>query len=412
MPCADRTHTSEGRKKEVHLLNRCLMLTVLLALILAACGPQPVAEQSDTPTSAVAETSSTEETTTGEGMTEGELTVDRSRLSSELYFFNWTDYLDPSILEDFEEEYGVRVTEDFFDSNENLLAKMRAGNSGYDIVAPSDYAVKIMSAEKLIAPLDKTLLPNMRHLNPDLLNLYFDPDNTYSVPYFWGTTGIAYNEKFFDTPPDSWAALFDSANLQEISGRFTMLDDSRETPGAALRYLGASVNTTDTQKLQAAQQLLLDQKSSVAAYDSANYNLKLATEEIIIAHGWGGTAAQARQGVGDKPGNPNIQFLIPEEGGVIWMDNLAIVDDSPNAYTAHVFINYLLRPDIAARNADYVLFLTPNQDAEEMLSEATRDIYNAGVKPDAETMERLEWIQRTPQTDTLYNDLWTRVVSS
>lgn len=383
-------------------MKRLLVLFFLLLPVLAACG----GNTTSAPTQATAPTSAAQ---TSPAADSGDLQVDRSRLSKELFLFNWTDYIDPSILEDFEKEYGVKVTQDVFDSNETMLPKIRAGNSGYDIVVPSDYAVKIMVQDKLIVPLDKSLLPNLKHIDPANLDLYFDKGNAYSVPYFWGTTGIAYNKKVFPTAPDSWAALFEPANLEAVRGKFTMLDDPRETPGAVLVYKNKSINATDAADLQVVEQVLKDQKPFVSAYDSSNVNLKLATEEIVIAHAWSGMVAQAINGIGDKPGNPDIAFVIPKEGGTIWQDNLAIVADSQNQYTAHVFINFLLRPAIAARNTDYVLYLTPNKDARPLLAQKTRDTYASGVEPDAETMKRLQWIERNEQTDTAFADLWTQV---
>ncbi|NJL33002.1 MAG: spermidine/putrescine ABC transporter substrate-binding protein [Chloroflexaceae bacterium] len=392
--------------KEVQALKNWLLVTLLITL-LAACGGTrpPGPPHGETEEEAPAETTG-EQAATGDS-----LAVDPALLSDELYFFNWSDYIDPQILEDFEAEYGVRVVQDLYDSNEAMLPKIRAGNSGYDIVVPSDYAVEVMILEGLLAPLDKVLLPNMQYLNEDLLNMYYDPENTYSVPYFWGTTGIAYNSKFFETPPTTLAAIFEPENLEAIDGRFTVLDDPRETPATALLYLGEDINTTNEDVLQQAEALLTQQKPYVSAYDSANQGLKLATEEIMLAHTYSGSAGQAIVGIDDEPANPNLVYIIPEEGGVIWQDNLAIVADSPNKYTAHVFINYLMRPDVAARNTDYVLYLTPNTAVRDLLAEATIAVFEAGVEPTEEQMQRLQWIERNEQTDTLYTDLWTRVIS-
>lgn len=378
-----------------------VVLGGLLPLLAACSQGQPAAEE---PTAAPDGATTQAAATTADG-------VDRSQLADTLYFFNWTDYIDPAILDDFEAEYGVRVVQDLYDSNENMLAKIRAGNSGYDVVVPSDYAVQIMIDEGLVAPLDKDLLPNLTHMAEENLDLYFDPGNAYSVPYFWGTTGIAYNTTYFPEPPSSLDIFFERDKLEEIKGRFSMLDDPRETPGIALIYLGESVNTTDPQTLQRVEELLKVQKPYVAAYDSANVNLRLATEETIIAHIWNGDAALARAGIDDKPGNPDIAFLIPEEGGVIWQDNLAILADSPNQYTAHVFLNFLMRPEIAARNSDYVLYLTPNKGAEPLLAEETQEIFASGIRPDEETIARLQWIERSEETSQTFSELWTRVIA-
>ncbi len=412
-------------------MKRLLVILTLLLPLIAACGSSDatapgneygstVSETSPVPASESTQAPAPAATLPPAASTGGDLQVDRSQLSDELFLFNWTDYIDPSVLEDFEKEYGVRVTVDLYDANEKMIPKISTGNSGYDIVVPSDYAVQMMIQDNLLAPLDKNLLPNLKHIDPAHLNLYFDPGNSYSVPYFWGTTGIAYdktNPLFATTPPDSWADLFDPQILQtyppspadRLPKQVSMLEDPRETPGAALVYLGKSINSTDPADLQAAEELLTTQKPYLAVYDSANVNLNLANGDIVIAQAWSGMAAQAIAGIGDKPGNPNIAFVIPKEGGTIWQDNMAIVADSPNKYTAHVFINFMMRPDIAARNANYVLYLTPNRDARSLLDQKTKDIYAAGIEPDAETMKRLQWIERNEQTTTAFADLWTRL---
>jgi spermidine/putrescine transport system substrate-binding protein len=398
-----------------------LGLLMLLAVLLAACGgggaAQPTAAPpggtDSQPTAAPAAeqptTASAEQPSAPAGGATDELEVDSSKLSEELHVYNWTDYIDPAILEDFEAEYGVRVVLDTYDSNEVMLAKVAPGNSGYDIVVPSDYAVQIMIAEQLIDPLDKTLIPNIEHIKPELLDLYYDQGNQYSVPYFFGITGVAYNKSQFPTPPDSWAVLFDPAQAEAYQGQFSMLDDERESPGAALRYLGLSVNETDPAALQQAQDLLTAQKPLVAAYNSADVNRKLASGEYVLAHAWNGQALQARLGLGDEfAGNPDIEFVIPKEGGVIWQDNLAILADSPNKYTAHVFINYLHRPEVAAKNEEYVQYLTPNQAAEPLLSEELQTLFAGGFAPSDETYQRLEWIERNEQT-AVFSDVWTAV---
>jgi len=366
------------------LIGPVLVLTLML---LAACGGGGGAQTTETPAGG----------------------VDRNRLSRELYFYTWSDYIDPALLAQFEAAYGVRVIVDIYDSNEDLIAKLRAGNSGYDLVVPSDYAVSIMAAENLAAPLDKSLLPNLGRLDPDLLNQPFDPDNAISVPYLYGITGIAYNVKSFPAGLDSWSAVFDANAIAAYRGKFSMLDDERETPGAALRYLGHSLNETDPAILRQVEALLIAQKPYLAAYNSADVNRKLASEEYVLAHAWSGSALQARNGLeGDFAGNPDIRFVIPKEGGMIWMDNLVIVADSPNSYTAHVFINFLLDPAVAAQNVGWTGFLTPNRDALPLLPEDLQVLYAEGFAPDDEVRQRLEWAIRNEQT-AVFTDLWTAV---
>jgi spermidine/putrescine transport system substrate-binding protein len=264
-----------------------------------------------------------------------------------------------------------------------------------------------MVREKLLAPLDKSLLPNMQNLKKQNTDLYYDKGNTYSVPYFFGISGLAYNKSKFSTPPDSWAVLFDIAQIEKYKGEFSMLDDQRETPGAALKYLGKSLNDTDPADLKKAEELLKAQKPYLAAYNSSDVNRKLASGEYVIAHCWSGSALQARNGLGGEfSGNPDIVFVMPKEGGMIWQDNLAILADSPNSYTAHVFINYLLGADVAAKNTEYVGYLTPNAEGEKKLSPEIQALYKEGFAPDDEMYKRLEWAVRNDKT-TAFDELWT-----
>ncbi|RRR69549.1 MAG: spermidine/putrescine ABC transporter substrate-binding protein [Candidatus Viridilinea halotolerans] len=376
-------------------ITRSPISMILFVLLLASCTnptPQAVAPQ---PTA-----------TTSSELVDG---VDRSRLATTLYFYNWGDYIDPGLLEQFEAEYGVKVVNDFFGSIEEMVAKVRTRTSGYDIVVPSPDIVQTLAGENLLQPIDKTLLANLRHLDPNYLNPYFDPDNTYSIPYMFGMTGIAYNSEFFPQGVTSWAALFDPAAIAAYQNQFSMLDDERETPGAALRFLGFSYNSTMPEELAQAQALLIAQKPFLAAYTSADVNRKLASGEYVIAHCWNGTAMQARLGIaGEFSGNPAINFVVPEEGGAIWMDNLVILSESSNSYTAHVFINFLLRPDIAAQNADYIGYATPNQAALPLISAEVQALYAAGFAPDDAMHNRLEWIKLTDDTG-IFSDLWTVV---
>ena len=375
-----------------------------------AAAAEPTAAPAE-PTAAAAEpTAASAEATTAPAEA---MEVDKSKLSATLNLYNWADYIDPAVLEDFEAEYGVKVTVDVFDSNEDMIGKVRPGNSGYDIVFPSDYAVDIMARENLLAELDKAMLPNLKNIKPDLLDLYYDKGNVYSIPYNTGLTGLAYDKSQFDTPPDSWGVVFDPAMSEQLKGQFSMLDDAREVPGAAMKYIGKSLNGTDEADLAKVEEILKAQKASskLSGYDSSNYSRQLSSGQVVIAHAYNNGALQARMGLeGDEgyPGNPNIGFFIPKEGGTIWQDNLCILADSPNAYTAHVFIDYMMRPEVAAKNEEYVLGLTPNAEAEKLLPAELQELFKEGFAPDAETLKRVEWIERNDKTSA-YDDLWTRV---
>jgi spermidine/putrescine transport system substrate-binding protein len=370
----------------------------------AAPAAEPTAATAAEPTAATAA-----EPTAATGAAPAELQVDKSKLSKELHIYNWADYLDPTVLEDFEKEYGVKVTMEVYDNNEDMIAKIRPGNSGYDVVFPSDYAVEIMARDKLIAPLDKALLPNIANNRPSNMDLYYDKGNMYSVPYNYGTTGLAYDKSKFSTPIDSWAAVFDQAQLEANKGYISMLDDEREVPGAALHFLGKSMNDTDAADLKQAEDLLKTQKEYISGYDSSNVSRRLASGEIVAGQIYNNNALQARTGIeGDYSGNDNIVFVIPKEGGTVWQDNVCIVADSPNVYTAHVFLNYLMKPEVAAKNTAFNLGVTPNAAAEKLLDPKIQELYKEGFAPDDATLKRLEWIVRNDKT-VAFTDLWTAV---
>lgn len=328
---------------------------------------------------------------------------DTAQLDQELNIFTWADYWpeedDNDVISDFEEACGVEVTLTTFASNEELAAKLRAGNSGYDIVLPSDYMVDTLVRENRLLKLDKSALPNIANLDPAQMGLYYDQSNDYSIPFQYGMTGIGYNTAEITTPPDSWAALFEPSQFEAYAQSFSMLDDERETIGAALKYKGYSVNSTDPAQLAEAKQVLEQQKCSLSSYDSESYTQGLASGEIVMAHAWNGNTSLA------KEENTDIDWFVPKEGGVIWQDNLAIPADAPHPYTAHVFINNVLDGQIGARITDYTYYLTPNKASEPLIDEAVRELQ---FYPDDAMRERLEYIER--QGDPrIYSDIWTEL---
>lgn len=396
-----------------------LMLMGLVAIVIAACSAPPAEEEAaeEEPEAEEAEADEEMEEEMDEEMDEemaeeGEEVAaadsdifcgDPELLADELFIFNWSEYMDPEILTQFEEDCGVSVTEDVFSSNEDMIARIQAGNSGYSLVFPSDYAVALMADDGLLAELNKDNIPNIENLNPELMGEYFDPENTYSMPYQWGTTGIAYNTAFFDEPPTSSSILFESDLLCENSGFVSVLDDERETVGAALIYLGYDPNETSPEAHAEAEELLIAQKECLAGYNSDNFNQTLASEEVVLALAWSGGVALAT----DE--NPNVNYVIPEEGGVIWMDNMAIPADAPEQYTAEIFINYILDAQIGAQLSNWTYYFTPNAAAEPLLDEYYFDLLESGgMAVDAETLERLTWLERNEET-VIFSDTWTAV---
>jgi spermidine/putrescine transport system substrate-binding protein len=381
-------------RKLTNLMGLAVLLA--LALLVAACAAPATAPAAEEGADAAQEAAA--------DVAPPERCGDPELLDDRLNFFNWADYIDENILTQFEEECGVEVVMDNYTTNEELIAKIQAGNSGYDVVVPTDYAVSIMADQGLLAELDKSLIPNEANLSADTMAMYYDETNTYSLPYQWSTTGLAYNATAFpDGAPTSWSAVFDPEQLCENRGFVSMLDDPRETIGKALLYLGYDVNESDPAAQEEAKDLLLAQKDCIAGYNSENYIQNLASEEVVMAESWGFAAALARSE------NENIFYVIPDEGGTIWQDNLAVPADAPHPYTAHVFINYLLEPDIGAQLTEWTFGFTPNAAAEELLSD---DYYalmrEGGMLPDEELFDRLSWIERSPGTE-IFNDTWTSV---
>lgn len=371
-----------------------------LLLVVTACGAPASAPAATSAESASAPAASESESAAA---TLPEFCGDPDKLSDVLRFFNWADYMDEDIMTQFEEACGVKVTQDIYSSNEDLIAKLQAGNAGYDLVIPSDYAVQILISGGLLRPLDMESIPNVANIDPALMGMYYDPDNTYSIPYQWGTTGIAYNVTAYPDGVDSWAALFDPEQVCEQRGFASMLDDERESIGAVLKYLGYSYNDADPDHQAQARDVLLAQKECLAGYNSDNYNQTLAAEEVMIAHAWSGGTALARSE------NENVVFVIPNEGGAIWMDNMAIPADAPNPYTAEIFINYLLDAEIGAQLSNYTYYFTPNTAAQPLLDSYYFDLLESGgMNVDDEIRARLEWIVRDDQS-IIFSDTWTAV---
>jgi spermidine/putrescine transport system substrate-binding protein len=330
--------------------------------------------------------------------------AEEQELASELHIYNWAEYIDPQIFEDFEAEFGVKVIEDTFASNEELLAKLQAGATGYDLIIPSDYMVEIMIEEDLLAELNKENIPNIENLDELFTDPPFDPGMTYCVAYQWGTTGIGYNSDEFDEAPDSWAYLFDPNVASEYAGKFTMLNDSRESIGAALKYLGYSLNSTDEAELMEARDLLIQQKEWVYAYDSDQFEDLVSADETLLGHGWSGDFFTAA--VEDE----RVWYAIPKEGAVIWVDNMCIPKTAPSKYTAEVFINYLLKPEVGAAITNYTWFGSPNAASEEFIDEEI--LSEPAIYPPPDVIQRLEWIEDVGDATPLYERMWTEVKAS
>jgi len=326
---------------------------------------------------------------------------DKSKLAPQLQLYTWVEYIDPALKEQFETDCGVKVTETNYDSNETLLATLQSGATGYDLIVPSDYMVQIMVSENLLQPLDYTLIPNYKNMGAAHVGQYFDPEQKFIVPYFWGTSGFAVDTSIIADPAASWKTIFEPA--PEACGKISMLDDPRETVGAALMYLGYPINDTDPAHLEAAKQALIKQAECVKAYDSQSNDDLIIQGETVIGHIWTGDAILA--GLPDVGGREEIVYVIPQEGCTIWQDNMAIPKGATNLYTSHIFINYMNDAQRAAQNAEFVGYGTPNEAAKALLPEDM--LNNPGISPPAETFARLQWIEDVGDALELYDRIWT-----
>jgi putrescine transport system substrate-binding protein len=332
-------------------------------------------------------------------------------------FYNWSDYIDPAVLKDFTRETGIEVTYDTFDANEILETKLLAGKSGYDVVVPTAYFLERQIKAGVFHKLDKSKLPNLANAWPDIAKRLaaYDPGNQYAVNYMWGTTGIGYNVNKArdilgpDFKIDSWELVFNADNLAKFKDcGVYMLDSSDDIFPAALNYLGLNPNSKDAADLQKAADLVTKVRPSVRKFHSSEYLNALAGGEICLVVGWSGDVKQAQKRAAEAKTGIEIGYSIPKEGAQMFFDNLAIPKDAKNPDAAHALIDYLLRPEIAARNSAYVSYANGNLASQKFISKAVLD--DPSIYPDAATMQRLYTI--TPQdqkTLRLTNRLWTKV---
>jgi spermidine/putrescine-binding protein len=379
-------------------ITRFFVLVIVLSIMLAACGGAETTEVPPETTEAPQATEEMPEEITEEPQTGVEP-------ASEIVIYHWSEYIDPEIYTLFEEEYGISVIEDNFSSNEELLAKLQGGATGYSIIVPSEYMANIMIKEGMVAKLDHSNIPNISNLQDRFKELYFDPGNQYCVAYQWGTTGIGYLSSEMEEPT-SWSVFFEPDPDAPYFGRYTMLDDARENFAAALSYLGYDINTTDEAQLEEAKQLLIDAKAGLSGYDSDTYEDLVASGENILAHGWNGDFIAVMEE------NEDLAYTVPQEGSVIWVDNVCIpVTVSPEEkLAAEMFIDFILRPDIGAMISEYNYYASPNAAAEAVLDEEI--LNDPSVYPPSETLDRLQFLEDVGEKDSLYQRLWDEVKSA
>jgi spermidine/putrescine-binding protein len=310
----------------------------------------------------------------------------------------WTNYLPQEVVAGFEKRTGIKVNVDTYDSNEAILAKLQSGAADYDLVVPSDYMMKTLISEGLVQTLDHARLPHFKNLDPRFLDQQYDPKNGHSFPYLWGTTGIGYDRRKVKEPVDSWQALFDPAH----AGRILMLDDPREAFGAALRLMGKSINERDPATLRKAAEMLKAQKRLVRTYNSSDFANLLAAGDVDVAQGFNGEMAEA---VANAKGR--LAYVIPREGGTLWIDNAAIPKGARNLDAVYAFLDYLLEPETAARIINGVHYAGANQAALPLVAEKIRQ--DPSIYPPKEVLDRCELIEELGETTPLIDELWTEV---
>ncbi|MFL6194501.1 MAG: PotD/PotF family extracellular solute-binding protein [Thermoanaerobaculia bacterium] len=308
----------------------------------------------------------------------------------------WTNYLPQEVVDGFQKRTGIHVNVDTYDSNEAVLEKLQSGVADYDLVVPSDYMMKVLIPQGLVQALDHGRLPNLRNLDPRLLNQKYDPGNRHSVPYLWGTTGIGYDKRKGQV--DSWAALFDPAH----AGRILMLDDPREAFGAALKLMGRSLNETDPAVLRRAADMLKAQKKLVRTYNSSDFANLLAAGDVDLAQGWNGELAEAVANAPDR-----LAYVVPKEGGTLWIDNLAIPKGARNLDAAYEFLDYVMEPGVAAKIVNGVHYAGANRAALPLIDEKIRN--DAAIYPPKKVLDRCELLEDLGKTTQLIDELWTEV---
>jgi len=332
-------------------------------------------------------------------------------------FYNWSNYIAPDVLEEFTRQTGIKVVYDTFDANETLETRLLAGKSGYDVVVPTAYFLQRQIKAAVFQKLDKSKLPNLVNAWPAVMErlAVYDPGNQYAINYMWGTTGIGYNADMLrkilgpDATVDSWEIVFKPENLAKFSNcGVHMLDYADDIFPAALNYLGLDPNSTKQADLDKAADLVAKIRPYVRKFHSSEYLSALATGEICLVLGWSGDIMQARSRAAEARNGVEIGYAIPKEGAQMFFDNLAIPADAKNIAEAYELINYLYRPEVAAKNSNFLSYANGNLASQKLTD--PKILNDKNIYPDDATLTKLFVITaRDPATQRIINRLWTKV---
>lgn len=330
----------------------------------------------------------------------GSFTLSSARAAESLHIFTWSEYLDPTVVKEFETRFSAKVTLDYYEDAESMVAKLQAGGADlYDIVVPSDHLVKPMVQLRLLAPLRPQNLPNLRNLDPKFARPAYDPRLEYTVPFQWGTMGLYLRKEAGKPVPDSWAAIFDPAKAY---GPYVLIDSVRDLVGVALKYRGHSFNTVETPALKEARDLLLAAKSrSVAFEGSVGGKNRVLAKSAKLAICYSGDAVRGMKEDADTT------YVLPREGSEIWVDTLAIPARAPHRDLAEKFINFVLEPAIGARVAQFNFSGTPNAAARALTP--PEYLQDPAIYPPADQLPRLEALEDLGSKNRLFDQIWAQV---
>lgn len=331
--------------------------------------------------------------------------------AGEVFIYNWGEYIDEEVITMFEEETGIKVRYDMFETNEEMYPVIEAGGVTYDAICPSDYMIQKMVENDLLAEINFENVPNVSQIDPDFMerSKSFDPENKYSVPYTWGTVGILYNTSMVapEDAPTKWSDLWND----KFSGEILMQDSVRDAFMVAQKSLGQSMNSTDEAELQEAKELLIQQKPLVQAYVVDQVRDKMIGGEAALGVIYSGEILYIQGEVESLGLDYSLEYVIPEEGTNLWIDSWVIPSNAKNKENAEAWINFMCRPDIAKMNFEYITYATPNKGAFDLLDEETKN--NKAVFPDIDTLKNSEVFQYMgDEVDSLYNELWKEIKSN
>lgn len=381
---------------------RLASIVILLALVMAAC--TPAATPTEAPPPPPADTAAPPpagQATDTSAAPEATATLAKPT-STELNLYGWSDYVPQQLLDDFTAKYGIKVNYDTYSSNEEMLAKIQAGASGYDLIIPSDYTVDLMIKQNMLEPIDVKQIPNFANLDPQFTNKDYDPGNKYSIPYQWGTTALVYDKTKVPFEPKNWKDLWDP----KFKGKLVMLDDEREVIGMALQVLGYDKNSTDPAQLDQAKQKLLELKPNIVLFNSDDPETSLITGETWAGLVYNGNAALAKQQ------DPNIEYICPTEGCGLWFDNLAVPKGAPHMDAAMAFLNFMLDPKESVLITKEFPYSNPNKAALDYLKTSDPTTYDAymgfaATSPSADFLANAHMVKDVGDATKLYDQLWT-----